>query len=571
MVEVKRIIVGGEGRVGIIDLIKKFGNISIPFLTSKSQNINYFGKEFQMDNETYKLAIWDFSGKTNRISFLNSFLKKANIGILVFELIRTNLINSLKEWAKTFRKFNQNLPIILVGTKPDISNVVGINGKKISNLIKKINISDYIKVSTITGENFELVLESLIKSLVIFDEKTKKDEKITLDFIKKIFLKQKTSNDVKNCSFKINKYLSLSLEGNSSIIYVNNNRFIQCKYLLLVNPQKNEKQKDINSIDESSELLNKKLEGKINIKDFRLSYEQEFWGHCSNLQAWDEYGYDTRLLHRNLAFPLLRKLTEAGDPQAKKVFKEEIAKRISSGYLPVIIYLIENNYLDYLNDAELQCLIDDLKSKIHTSQEATYWFVLGMIHMKKSEFEKANAIFKRILKNNDSNPEFWRLYGRSFCQIGEIEKSTMCFLKSYKLDPYNISALVDIGYLYFSNRRYTCFKEGIKFCDLAIKEDPNRAGAWYIKAENLKSLGKYSEAIICFKKTIEIKSNVSYVWHSMGIAYRILEKYSKAIKCFEKAIEMGRDPKSERESMDELISCYNIKYKIFLPNGRRKF
>ena len=53
----------------------------------------------------------------------------------------------------------------------------------------------------------------------------------------------------------------------------------------------------------------------------------EFWGHCSNLQVWVENNYDTRLIHRNLSFPLLKKLTEVGDPTARRHFKEEIAKR----------------------------------------------------------------------------------------------------------------------------------------------------------------------------------------------------------------------------------------------------
>lgn len=33
------------------------------------------------------------------------------------------------------------------------------------------------------------------------------------------------------------------------------------------------------------------------------------------------------------SFPLLKKLTEAGDPFARKVFKEEIAQRLESGFL----------------------------------------------------------------------------------------------------------------------------------------------------------------------------------------------------------------------------------------------
>ena len=83
-----------------------------------------------------------------------------------------------------------------------------------------------------------------------------------------------------------------------------------------------------------------------------LSPETRFWGHCSNLQAWSENNYDTRILHSNLAFPLLKKLTEAGDPVAHNVFKEEIAKKLNSGYPPVIDFLIEENYTKFLTKEE---------------------------------------------------------------------------------------------------------------------------------------------------------------------------------------------------------------------------
>jgi Leucine-rich repeat (LRR) protein len=80
-----------------------------------------------------------------------------------------------------------------------------------------------------------------------------------------------------------------------------------------------------------------------------IDSETEFWAHCSNVQAWCENDYDTRLLHSNLSFPLLKKLTEVGDILAKKAFKEEIARRLESGYPPVIIFLIAENYIDFLD------------------------------------------------------------------------------------------------------------------------------------------------------------------------------------------------------------------------------
>ena len=93
-------------------------------------------------------------------------------------------------------------------------------------------------------------------------------------------------------------------------------------------------------------------------QDHDISPDQEFWGHCSNLQMWHEHNYDTRLLHSNLSFPLLRKLADVGDPQAMRVFKEEIAKRFESGVPSVQIYLREEGYLAYLDDD------DELKNSL---------------------------------------------------------------------------------------------------------------------------------------------------------------------------------------------------------------
>ncbi|MHA1294930.1 MAG: hypothetical protein ACTSQJ_20030 [Promethearchaeota archaeon] len=160
--------------------------------------------------------------------------------------------------------------------------------------------------------------------------------------------------------FKVNDYITLKLENEKSIIYVAGEKFNQCKFLFLINPQEKERQEEINSIDEASELLIGELEKRITPEELGLSPEEEFWGHCSNLQVWYEYNYDTRLLHSNLAFPLLKKLTEAGDPIAKRVFKEEIVVRFLNGMPSVQIYLIKEGYLEILQGIEMETLIKNL-------------------------------------------------------------------------------------------------------------------------------------------------------------------------------------------------------------------
>ncbi len=155
--------------------------------------------------------------------------------------------------------------------------------------------------------------------------------------------------------FVVNKYITLILEEGKTQIYLNDNLFMQCKFLLIDIPIEN-----INSFNEFASI-DDVIEAKIPNRTIIIPAETEFWGHCSNLQVWYENDYNSNLLHRNLAFPLLRKLYESGDVKAKKIFKEEIAKKLESGNEVVINYLIEEGYTQYLTNDELLYSLLDIK------------------------------------------------------------------------------------------------------------------------------------------------------------------------------------------------------------------
>lgn len=151
--------------------------------------------------------------------------------------------------------------------------------------------------------------------------------------------------------FKINDFITVKLENDETVIYVKDEKFLICKHLVLNIPINEITSLDeIQSIDEIPDRQIQKQE---------IPPKVEFWGHCSNLQVWYENNYNTRLLHSNLAFPLLKRLVEVGDPQAKKAFKEEIAVRFSSAHYPIVKYLFKEGYLEILNNLELKSLIQD--------------------------------------------------------------------------------------------------------------------------------------------------------------------------------------------------------------------
>lgn len=155
---------------------------------------------------------------------------------------------------------------------------------------------------------------------------------------------------------KLNEIMSLKLEGKKTVLYIKDTPFRQCMRLLVNIPVDEMRDLDnIESIDDLSELF----ENTDYYKATDITPEDEFKGHHSNLQVWIEHEYDTRLLHSNLAFPILKELAKQGVTKAKTRFKEEVTKRFLSGNFKVITYLIEQQYLSDFTEEELDILFDE--------------------------------------------------------------------------------------------------------------------------------------------------------------------------------------------------------------------
>lgn len=440
-------IVGvGDGGVGGTTLFHYYTENRFNAETRMTIGVEFFLKEIELQRDIINLQIFDFAGQERFRFLIQPYILGAKGAILSFDLTRPMTLENLGEFVKILRNYDPHLPIILIGTKLDVYDEILVDDDYVMVFMEELDLNDYIKVSSKTGENVNLVFELLLRRMLLRENYKFKDpttihlllrlqntffqENLTLikqkiqigqisasiielnDLINralylnmdnvlyqaKELLKICKQNNIKNIEritpnnsnleedliendslhnnpvlqdeiipetinsiehpspvfgydtsaegnihFKINNYITLKLENMQTNIYVKDKRFIQCKYLLLDIPTENiEDFDEIDSIDEAAKLLNHSLEGSSKHK-FDIAPEVEFWGHCSNLQAWAENRYDTRLLHSNIAFPLLKKLTETGDPLAKRVFKEEIAERFSSGYQSVITYLINQD------------------------------------------------------------------------------------------------------------------------------------------------------------------------------------------------------------------------------------
>jgi tetratricopeptide (TPR) repeat protein len=254
--------------------------------------------------------------------------------------------------------------------------------------------------------------------------------------------------------FVINEFLSLKLENGKTYIYIKGKRFIQCIRLFLQIPQEESNlYESVDSIDEATEVFNRYLydnriigpneTDSIGEYDYSFTPEEEFWGHCSNLQTWAEHDYDTRIMHSNLAFQLLKTLAYAGDPKAKFKFKEEIAIRFESGYFSVVVYLLEQGYLLFLDEEELKALLENnlekenglLEKAIEGRESILPWYAL--LYLRIKNYTRAITLLKRSL---EVNPELFHahfLLGIGYGLLEDHPRAYRSFVKALNKTPNN--------------------------------------------------------------------------------------------------------------------------------------
>ena len=422
--------------------------------------------------------------------------------------------------------------------------------------------------------------------------------------------------------FKANKYILLRLEGKYTIIYINRKRFIHCKRLIINIPIKDiETYEEISSIDEASKLYNQYLIDNEFYKEENkelfhspslcdIPPETEFWGHCSNIQAWVELNYDPRVLHSNLAFPLLKELSKAGDPQAKKVLKEEIAKRFLKSHFSGKEYLIKEKYLNFLNTEELRCIFEEYLTLLvasnyneDTVKEVQLIIYFALKHLEKTSCKKILGIYKKFLKNKKSMKEICDELGSSYIKDKKNEEAIKLYKIELDYDFNDIDAWIELGILYRIERKFkkaiealyqalkieknNCYaliqlgttftamkkyKDSIETFKHARKIDPHNLLALGRLAITLEKMQKYKKAIRILKKAHKINETNPEIFEILGGIYYSLKKYSKSIKAYRRAISLNPEDDwlwyrlgsnyRKRNQLDKAIKAYMEAFRI---------
>lgn len=92
------------------------------------------------------------------------------------------------------------------------------------------------------------------------------------------------------------------------------------------------------------------------------------------------------------------------------------------------------------------------------------------------------------------------------------------------------------GVEFYQKGKYT---EALECYDRAIEIEPLDARAWHNKAATLGKLGKYKEAVKCEDKVLKIAPKFVEAWHNKANFFSSLKDYEEEVKCYDRMLEVN--------------------------------
>ncbi|MHA1914781.1 MAG: Rab family GTPase [Promethearchaeota archaeon] len=164
-----KICIFGNGGVGKSTLLQRYltGNFVLDLQVTIGTDIS--SKTVILGDAKITLQIWDFAGEERFRIFLPMYIRGASGGIFMFDLTRPETLQDIGEWLNIFRqKHNKsiNAPIILVGGKADLAESQLTSEKFVTEYVKSFNLFQYFESSAKTGENIEIIFETLLNTIM---------------------------------------------------------------------------------------------------------------------------------------------------------------------------------------------------------------------------------------------------------------------------------------------------------------------------------------------------------------------------------------------------------------------
>ncbi len=162
-----KIVTIGEGGSGKTSLLRRYVEGKFDESTVLTVGVDFYIKELECNSKSEcTLQLWDFSGQLRFRHMLGNYVMGARAALLLVDLTHMPEMEELIEWVNIVRSHDPVLPILLVGAKADLKDLIAVEDEFMLNVMNTFNMAGYIKTSAKTGHNVNKAFKVIAKTLM---------------------------------------------------------------------------------------------------------------------------------------------------------------------------------------------------------------------------------------------------------------------------------------------------------------------------------------------------------------------------------------------------------------------
>ncbi|MHA1294500.1 MAG: Rab family GTPase [Promethearchaeota archaeon] len=165
-----KLCIFGDGGVGKTTLVNKYLTGLFKPNTRITVGVDFHIKKLIIEDINVSLQIWDFAGEDRFRFLLPSYLRGASGGIFMYDITRMSSLKNINEWLDALKQEQtgviKRIPLLLIGGKADLEEYRSIDSYYAISIAKEKNFHGFAECSAKTGENVELIFETITKIML---------------------------------------------------------------------------------------------------------------------------------------------------------------------------------------------------------------------------------------------------------------------------------------------------------------------------------------------------------------------------------------------------------------------
>ncbi len=166
IIPIKFIIIGSVS-VGKTSLLTRYATGTFQNMTKSTSNASYINKIKDVNNQKYKIQVWDTAGQEKYHSLLKIFIKNAKIAILVYAIDDLNSFNDLNIWLNMVKEINSdNIILGIAANKADLYKNAKVSDEEGKKYAKKIGAEWRLTSSLLDDCGIDELVDVLLKKYI---------------------------------------------------------------------------------------------------------------------------------------------------------------------------------------------------------------------------------------------------------------------------------------------------------------------------------------------------------------------------------------------------------------------